>query len=81
MVVRNYRKVLEEASQLTEMEQARLVKELARRLIQSHNLLDLSQVKDAALYVEYLRKAESKHPSGHLKTPEEFLRELESWEG
>lgn len=81
MAVRDYRRVLEEASRLTEREQTRLIKELAARLMKSPKPLDLSNVKDAVAYVERLRAAESHHPSGRLKTPEEFLAELEAWEG
>jgi hypothetical protein len=81
MVARNYGRVLEQASQLTEREQTRLIKELAARLVNSPRRLDLSKVTDAVAYVERLRAAESRHPSGRLKTPEEFLAELEAWEG
>jgi hypothetical protein len=81
MAVENYQQVLEKASRLTAREQARLIKELAARLVRSREPLDLSKVEEAAAYVERLRAAESRHPTGRLKTPEEFLAELQSWEG
>jgi hypothetical protein len=81
MAIRDYRRVLEDAGRLTEREQARLIKELAMRLLESQKRLDLSEVKDAVAYVERIRAADSRHPSGRLKTPEEFLAELEVWEG
>lgn len=81
MAIRDYRRVLEDAGRLTEREQTRLIKELAMRLLESQKRLDLSEVKDAVAYVERIRAADSRHPSGRLKTPEEFLAELEVWEG
>lgn len=81
MAIENYRQVLDKASRLTAREQARLIKELAARLVKSREPLDLSKVKEAVAYVERLRAAESRHPTGRLKTPEEFLAELQSWEG
>jgi hypothetical protein len=81
MAIENYRQVLEKASRLTAREQARLIKELAARLVKSHKPLDLSKVEEAVAYVERLRAAESRHATGRLKTPEEFLAELQSWEG
>jgi len=81
MAVRDYRRVLEEAGRLTELEQARLIKELAMRLVKSRKQLDLSTVRDAVAFVERMREAESRHPTGRWKTPEEFLVELEHWEG
>ena len=81
MAASEYRQVLEDANRLTEREQARLIKDLARRLAKSGKRLDLSKVEGALAYVERIRMAESRHPSGRLKTPKEFLAELESWEG
>ena len=81
MAAIEYRRVLEDASRLPAGEQARLIKELAVRLMKSRKRLDLSKVEDAVAYVERIRMAESRHPSGRLKTPQEFLRELKSWEG
>lgn len=80
MTATKYRRVLEEASRLTERDQARLIKELATRLVKSGRQLDLSNVKDAVTYVTRMRAAASRYPSGRLKTAEEFLAELESWE-
>jgi hypothetical protein len=81
MAASEYRRVLEGASRLTGSEQAKLIKELAARFIESSKGLDLSKVEGAVAYVEGLRMAESRLASGRLKTPDEFLAELESWEG
>lgn len=81
MAASNYHRTLEEAKRLSEPEQARLIKELAVGLIESGTPLDLSKVEDAVAYVERMRRAESRHRSGRLKTPQEFLTELKSWEG
>ncbi len=43
--------------------------------------IDLSKVEGAVAYVEGMRAAESRHANGRLKTPKEFIAELESWEG
>lgn len=81
MAASNYHRTLEEAKRLSKPEQARLIKELAVRLIESGAPLDLSKVEDAVVYVERMRRVESRHRSGRLKTPQEFLTELKSWEG
>ena len=81
MAVADYKRILEDANRLTEKEQARLIEEMAARLVKSGKRVDLSRVEDAAAYVEGIRIAASRHPNGRLKTPEEFLTELEAWEG
>jgi len=81
MAVNEYRRVLEDANRLGERERARLIRELAARLVKSRKRPDLSKVEEAVAYVEGMRLAESRHSSGRLKTPEEFLAELNSWEG
>jgi hypothetical protein len=81
MATSDYRRTLEEAQRLSSVEQARLIKELAVRLMESGKALDLSRVEDAVAYVERMRGAGSRHRSGRLKTLREFLTELESWEG
>ena len=80
MSANDYRRVLDDANRLTESERARLIKELAARLVESGKRLDLSKVEDAVAYVERMRMVESRLPSGRLKTPDGFLAELESWE-
>lgn len=81
MSATDYRRTLEEAKQLSAVEQVRLIKELTVRLIESGKPLDLSKLEDAITYVERIRGAESRKRDGRLKSPREFLRELESWEG
>jgi hypothetical protein len=81
MAATEYRQVLEHARRLTPGEQARLVKKLAAHLVKSGGRVDLSLVEGAVAYVEGMRAAESRHANGRLKTPKEFIAELESWEG
>lgn len=81
MAVIDYIQTLERAKRLSSKEQVRLIKELAVRLMGSGKAVDLSRLEDAVAYVERMRRAESRHKSGRLKTPGEFLAELESWEG
>ncbi len=81
MAVTEYRRALEAANLLSEGERTRLIRELAARLVKFRKRPDLSQVEEAVAYVEGMRMAESRHPSGRLKTPAEFLAALNSWEG
>ena len=81
MAVSDYRRVLEDASRLTQSQQARLIKKLAAHLVRSGGQLDLSKTEDAVAFVERMRAAESRHANGRLKSPKEFLAEIESWEG
>lgn len=81
MAVSDYRRVLEDASRLTQLQQARLIKKLAALLVKSGGQLDLSKTEDAVAFVERMRAAESRHANGRLKSPKEFLAEIESWEG
>jgi hypothetical protein len=81
MAATEYRQVLERASRLSPGEQAWLVKKLAAQLVKSGGRFDLSKVEGAVAYVEGMRAAESRHANGRLKTPKEFIAELESWEG
>jgi hypothetical protein len=81
MAATDYIRTLEKAKRLSSIEQVRLIRELAVRLMGSGRELDLSRLEDAVAYVERMRGAESRHQSGRLKTPREFLAELESWEG
>jgi len=81
MAVSDYRRVLGDASRLTQSQQARLIKKLAAHLVKSGGQHDLSKTQDAVVFVERMRAAESRHANGRLKSPKEFLREIESWEG
>ena len=81
MAVSDYRRVLEDASRLTQWQQARLIKKLAEDLVKSGGRLDFSKTEDAVAFVERMRAAESRHANGRLKSPKEFLAEIESWEG
>ena len=81
MAATEYRQVLEHARLLSPGEQVRLVKKLAAHLVKSGRRVDLSKVEGAVAYVEGMRAAESRHANGRLKTPKEFIAELESWEG
>jgi hypothetical protein len=61
---------------LTAREQARLIKELAARLVKSREPLDLSKVEEAMAYVERLRAAESRYATGRLNL---WPMLLEAW--
>lgn len=74
----DYKRTLEDAKRLSSGEQVRLIEELALRLAKSAEPLDLSRVEDAVAHVERMRKSDSRHWRGRLKTPQEFLTELES---
>ena len=81
MAISDYRRILEDASRLTQAQQARLIKNLAARLLESGGHLDLSKTEDAVAFVERMRAGESRRANGRLKSPKEFLAEIESWEG
>lgn len=81
MAVTDYKRVLEDASRLTHSQQARLIQKLAAQLVKSGGQVDLSKTEDAVAFVERMRAAESRHANGRLKSPKEFLAEIESWEG
>jgi len=81
MAVTDYKRVLEDASRLTQSQQARLIQKLAAQLVKSGGQVDLSKTEDAVAFVERMRAAESRHATGRLKSPKEFLAEIESWEG
>ena len=81
MAATEYTQVWEHARRLRPAEQVRLVKQLAAQLVKSGGRVDLSKVEGAIAYVEGMRAAESRHANGRLKTPKEFIAELESWEG
>jgi hypothetical protein len=81
VAVSDYRRVLEDASRLTQSQQERLIKKLAAQLMKSGGQLNLSKTEDTVAFVERMRAAESRHANGRLKSPKEFLAEIESWEG
>jgi len=89
----DYQQVLHLANQLPISEQVELILTLRDKLLGfgmwksifdaneelRHKLREVKEMKDVETYVEDLRTAESRHPNGHLKSPEEFLKELEEW--
>ncbi len=73
----DYQQVLDLAAQLTPPEQVELILTLRDKLLGFGMWEGVKE--DIETYVEELRAAESRHPDGSIKKPEEFLRELEEW--
>jgi len=77
----SYQEVLQLVERLTPVEQAQLLDELRDRLLGFGMWKEREEMEDVKSYVEELRAEESNHPSGQAKTPQEFWRNLESWNG
>lgn len=75
----SYQEVLRLVEQLTPVEQAQLLDELRDRLLGFGMWSDRREMEDIKSYVEELRAEESSYPGRQLKTPQEFWRDLESW--
>jgi len=73
----DYQQVLDLAAQLTPPEQVELILTLRDKLLGFGMWEGVKE--DIETYVEELHAAESRHPDGSIKKPEEFLRELEEW--
>ena len=72
----DYQQVLYLADQLTPSEQLQLILALRDRLLGFGMWERVKEMEDIETYVEKLRVAESRHPDGSIKSPEDFLREL-----
>ena len=75
----DYQQVLYLANQLTPFEQIQLILTLRDRLLGFGMWKEVKEIEDIENYVEEFRVAESHHPDGSIKSPEEFLKELEDW--
>ena len=76
----DYQQVLYLANQLAPSEQVQLILDLRDRLLGFGMWEEVKEMEDIETYVEELRTAESRHPDGSIKSPEEFLKELEEWD-
>jgi hypothetical protein len=76
----DYQQVLYLANQLTPSEQVQLILTLRDRLLGFGMWEEIKEMEDIETYLEELRTAESHHPDGSIKRPEEFLKELEEWD-
>jgi hypothetical protein len=74
-----YQTVWQLALNLTPDDQLKLAGALIEHLHGFGMWKDRADMEDIQSYVESIRKRDSYHPDGRLKTPEEFLRELEVW--
>lgn len=75
-----YEEVLGLVEQLTPEEQARLIVEIRERSQGFGMWRDRADLADPELYVLRMREEDAKRDTGEVKTPEEFLAELEAWD-
>ena len=75
----DYQQVLYLANQLTPFEQIQLILTLRDRLLGFGMWKEIQEMEDIETSVEELRVSESYHSDGSIKSPEEFLKELEDW--
>jgi len=76
----SYAEVLHLVEQLTPEEQARLVVELRERSQGFGMWKERADLTDPELYVLRLREEDAHHATGHVKTPEEYLAEIQAWD-
>lgn len=76
----SYAEVLHLVEQLTPEEQARLIVEIRERTDGFGMWRARADLADPELYVLRLREEDSKHETGEVKTPEEYLPEIKAWD-
>ena len=76
----DYQKAWEFAIALPPDEQIQLVEALINHLYGFGMWRDRKEMEDIQGYVETMRRQDSYHSDGRLKTLEEFLEELKEWE-
>lgn len=76
----SYQEVLNLVEQLTPGEQARLIAEIRERSQGFGMWKDRTECADPELYVLRIREEDATHDAGAVKTPEEYLAELEAWD-
>ena len=76
----SYEEVRGLVEQLTAEEQARLVVEIRERSQGFGMWRHRPDLADPELYVLRMREEDAKRDSGEVKTPGEFLAELEAWD-
>lgn len=75
-----YKDILDQARSLSYEERLRLADELLEEEIGFGMWSDRAEMKDAAAYVEKTREEDMRTAEGRLKTPEELLREVETFD-
>jgi hypothetical protein len=76
----SYEEILESAKQLSSAERLQLADALLAEELGFGMWRQREDIADAAEYVAELRDAEMSTPNGREKTPEEFLREIETFD-
>jgi hypothetical protein len=80
LTVINYEEILDQARQLSSVERLRLADALLEEELGFGMWRHRAEMKDAVAYVERLRHQDMRTAEGGLKTPEEFLREVEAFD-
>ena len=76
----SYEEILESAKRLSSTERLQLADALLAEELGFGMWRDREDIADAEDYVSELRDAEMRTPEGCEKTPEEFLREIETFD-
>ncbi len=79
MVV-SYEEVLNRAKELSSEERLRLADTLLEEELGFGMWSSRADVQDAAQYVERIRDESMRAPDGRLKSPDEFLKEVEAFD-
>jgi len=74
-----YEEILNRAKQLSAEERLQLADALLAEELGFGMWRDRADLADVAGYVERMRETEMRTPEGRLKTPEEFLHEIEAF--
>lgn len=75
-----YEEILDQAKRLSSEERVQLADALLEEELGFGMWRDRADIKDAATYVEQLREEDKRTPNGQLKSPEEFLKEVEDFD-
>lgn len=76
-----YEVVYQQAQQLSLQDRLRLADALLSEELGFGMWREATDFADVPVWVEKKRAEEMRQPNGRLKTPEEFLREVEAFEG
>lgn len=76
----SYEEILESAKRLSSTERLQLADALLAEELGFGMWREREDIADAEDYVSDLRDAEMRAPNGQVKTPEEFLREIETFD-
>lgn len=76
----SFEEILESAKRLSSTERLQLADALLAEELGFGMWRERDDIADAEDYVSDLRDAEMRVPNGRVKTPEEFLREIETFD-